>query len=393
MGTQSTPQFLQKHINPPSAVVLFLSAALVVLSISACSGKKNGNAPSIGETEPASAQSENNSYKWYCWDTAGLVGTGGVSDNSRPGELKEKEWKLWTDQVRGIRFLYKNGNAYCAVNTLGVVVFRDIFNAGTPLRMSEIYKKRVFTGRTVGRFFAYGPKLYTQLYYNTVLHSGQPPAPGVALASFHPESGEIRILPFTFQDENAGWELAALHPYSLEDGVWLMVWKHAGDEKTEFRYTELDVHSWEEREINEQQFLAAITPAYGINAPVEVQRLLRMADGNRGGTVFDITVSYAGNDAQDIFRFGDIARIEREKTDFVRLRCFSIDDSYYLLLPEGRVLWLNGKGEKGEFRLPELPEKYVYTDLITDGSTVLALWEEQDFTSVRRAGFVYKSGT
>jgi hypothetical protein len=385
MGKRNIPLFSRKHTKAAPALPVF--AAVLLLSAAAGCTDKEAPEAEYERGESGGREAEHDRYRWYGWENAELTALSG------PAAETGTDWKLWTDQVRGTRLLYVNGSAYCAVNTLGILELRDIFLTGPAPGMTEIYNKKIFGNRTADGFFEYGAKLYVRLYYNTVLHDGPPPAPSIALVSFAPENKEIRVIPFSLQDEEEGWELVSLYPFCREEGAWLMAWKLSGTEKTEFRYVMLDVSAWTEKEIEEEQFLAEITPAHGVHAPVEVQRLLRTAKGHKGDTVYDITVSYDRPKYPQVFRFGEISMIEEQESDLVRLRCFSFGETYFLLLPEGRIFWVRGDGEKGELRLPELPEGYVYTDFITDGNAVLALWEEQDFASVRNAGFVYAPGT
>ena len=383
MGKRNIPLFSRKHTK---AALPVFAAVLLLFAAAGCTEKAPPEAE-YKRGDSGDRGADHARYRWYGWEDAALTALSG------PAAETGTEWKLWTDQVRGTRLLYVNGSAYCAVNTLGILELRDIFQAAGGPGMTEIYNKKAFGNRTADGFFEYGTKLYVHLYYNTVLHDAPPPGPSIALISFAPENREIRVIPFSLQDEEEGWELVSLHPFCREDGAWLMAWKMSGTEKTEFRYAMLDVSSWTENELDEKQFLAEITPEHGVHAPVEVQRLLRAAKGHKGDTVYDITVSYDRPKYPEVFRFGDISTIEEQESGLVRLRCFSFGETYFLLLPEGRIYWVKGDGEKGELRLPELPAGYLYTDFITDGNAVLALWEEQDFTSVRNAGFVYTPGT
>jgi hypothetical protein len=209
----------------------------------------------------------------------------------------------------------------------------------------------------------------------------------MALVSFRPENREFRVLPFTFQDENKGWELISLVPNG-ETANWQLAWKKSGQEKTEYRYTVLSVDDWRETEIGEQEFLSRMMPEYGVKAPAEIQRLLLQFSVPGEKPVIDVILSFSDGSTPQEYRFGDVGTIDGAEDRIIRLRAFRYEGVLYLLLPGGELWWMDGDGEKGMMLLPPLPEGYTYTDFISDGNTVFALWEEQDFVTVRHAGFL-----
>lgn len=344
--------------------------------------------PQIGcrEEEHAAVDgpSDSGNTIWYGWEDEKIF------SSSQPPPDTGKDWLVWTDQTRGVGIIYYDGNAYVAVNGLGIAIFHDIFTSATPLEVTEIYEKRLFSERTIGNFFFYENRFYNHLYYNTVFHTEEAPKPPVSLVSFQPDSREMRVLPFSFQDENNDWELVSLYPFG-EEQTWQLAWKRTGSEEISFRYTLLDIETWKESEIDKDTFFQFLSPALEVNAPLEVQRLIRVYDGNKGKSVFDVAVSRYNKAARETYRFGNFAEVENGETELVRLKCFYYENTYFLLVPGGELLWLDKEGNKGKYRLPILPKGFVYTDFISDGDTVLALWEEQDFTKVRRAGLVYSS--
>ncbi|MDR0389536.1 MAG: hypothetical protein LBH73_05655 [Spirochaetaceae bacterium] len=66
--------------------------------------------------------------------------------------------------------------------------------------------------------------------------------------------------------------------------------------------------------------------------------------------------------------------------------------SAYAALPDGRGVYAGPDGSSGDFSLPPLPESYVYTGFAFLGTTLIALWEEQDGLSVGAAGFMVVEG-
>ncbi len=362
----------------------FLLQAIVVgtIIVSICTGCSKTNGGAVTGAQESRGPVRDEKTIWYSWKD------GSLQQVTSPVSLSSDDWKVWTDQIRGIRIIFLKGDAHLAVNTLGVATLHDVFSSELPLSITEDYNRRLFSDRTIGTFFAHGKRLYIHLYYNTVLHPPIQPDQPLALVSFQPKNGEMRVLPFSFQDEHPDWELVSLIPYQESD-LWQLAWKRTGDEKTEFRYTELDVEQWKEREIEEEEFLDLLRPLGELKAPVEVQRLIRMYDGNAKKRVFDVKLSHFDQARREVFRFGNFKHVEEGKSELLSLSCFRYQNTYFLLTPDDTVLWLHTSGEKGKYSLPSLPEPFVYTDFITTGKVFLALWEEQDFTEVGKAGILY----
>lgn len=377
MVQHNTPRYLRKHINSSAVRKLAIAAVCCILGFFGCTGEKEKG----GISPESTPETERGITAWYIWEN------GKLEPHSSPEQAVGAGWRIWTDQIRGTSLLYIDGTVYCGVNGLGIALIDKPFREVDLPLIAERYKPSLFSDRTMGTLFFYEDKLYSQLYYNTVFHSEKPPSPPIALTSFNPLSGEYRVIPFSFQDENEEWELISLLPFEEEE-YWYLTWKRTDEEKTQYRYTKITLDDWKETEINEEQFLSRLAPETGLNAPVEIQRLLRGYDGNRGESVFDITVSYPEQRRDKIYRFGDLSRIEESEGTLVRLNAFVFQDVFYLLLPNGRIAWMDTSGKKGIITLPALPRSFSYTDFITDGFTVIVFWEEQDFIKVKNAGIL-----
>jgi hypothetical protein len=74
-----------------------------------------------------------------------------------------------------------------------------------------------------------------------------------------------------------------------------------------------------------------------------------------------------------------------------------IAESWSCVLFEDGTLFIEGalpgkhilrNGKPVAIRLPKLPGGFVYSDFVISGSTLYAAWEETDFYSIKRSGFL-----
>ncbi len=316
-----------------------------------------------------------------------------------PRPLPREKKQPWTQQVRVVDAHLLGGDLYCAVNGLGVFVFTALFSAAKELPHKTISLPRVFKERTIGTFFYYDSAFYCHLYSDSVLNSPMPSSQPVALVSIDPEDDIPKIVPFSFQDRNPGWELALLSPQL--GGLWSLAWKFSSKEKTMFRYSDLDVSTWKETEITEEKFLQKLEPLDGVSAPEGLKNGVQtVLSGGREGEMFgsseqpvvlDVSMRSSSKKIRRTYRFGPSGVLKKGEGVYERLECFEDRGTYYLLMPRGKILLTDSGGREENISLPSLPEGFVYTGFVTNGRKIVAFWEEQDFTLVGSAGLCVKT--
>ncbi len=316
-----------------------------------------------------------------------------------PRPLPREEKQPWTQQVRVVDVHLLGTDLYCAVNGLGVFVFTDIFTADRNLPHKTISLSRVFRGRTIGTFFYYDSAFYCHLYSDSVLTSPIPSSQPVALVSIDPEDDIPKIIPFSFQDRNPGWELALLSPQP--GGVWSLAWKFSSEEKTKFRYSDLDVSTWKETEITEEKFLQKLEPLDGVSAPEGLKNAVQVVLSGGSAVdslktpeqplVLDVSMRSSRKKIRRTYRFGPSGMLKKGEGVYERLECFEDRGTYYLLMPQGTIILTDSGGREETISLPSLPEGFVYTGFVTNGRKIVAFWEEQDFTLVGSAGICVKT--
>jgi hypothetical protein len=377
--TENTKRF------SPGLTERFLSGTLVLAAalffVLGCSPSVERGAGSVVETSDGAPADD---VLCYIFEGGSLTA---IEDIRR---LPEGDRKPWTRQVRVVDARRIGNELYCAVNGIGVFIFSDIFAAGGELQYKTISHSDIFDERTIGSFFFYDSTLFCHLYSDSVLSSEKPSSQPIALLSIDPEDNLPKIIPFSFQDRNPGWELALLSPQP--DGLWSLAWKYSSEEKTMFRYSDLDVKAWAETEITEEEFLNNLMPLDEASAPQKLKKAAHAAFGTgeraEQPVVVDISVQNSRAGTRQTYRFGPSGALRNGEGRYELLDCFEDRGVFYLLLPQGEIIFINSEGEDGEFRLPSLPPGFVYTGFVTDGRKIIAFWEEQDFTLVGSAGIL-----
>ena len=143
---------LHGRIKAAKYVCVFSTTALILFLLLAflagCSGKNSGSTSTAQKSSfnsdreagiTASQEKNPSAYSWYSWQGNTIVSVAAPGTVGGDGEDHTTEWKLWTDQVRGTRLLYSGGNAYCAVNTLGIMVLRNIFDSGDGIQIGRAH--------------------------------------------------------------------------------------------------------------------------------------------------------------------------------------------------------------------------------------------------------------
>jgi hypothetical protein len=399
-------------------VLIIAATAVVFIVLASCSGSETGtpraSLPSGSESSPRETQ------RLSIGDAAIYVCDGGtLREISGFDALEEEQGEPWTVQERVAGFLRVGDILYCGINGAGLVPFTI---GETGLEKDRTVKNPgLFAGRTIGKLFFYRDTLYCHLYYNAMFDTARPDSAPVFLVTLRPGDNHFEIVgrpPGSDQstptpDEQSGWEAADLIPH--REKPWAVAWKWSDGEKTEFRYSTLPFDSlirnglstsisWETIEegdiISRNDFLESYEFLSCEELPPQLDVVVKqeLHDPssplyNDAPVVVHISVRSPECTSPDRYRLGSLDELREKGPRLLRIPAYRVKNTYYLLFPGG-IVYVSERGSSDadnpprELLLPPLPAGFTYTDIWTDGSTLVASWEQQEFTGVVHAGMI-----
>ncbi len=357
-----------------SAVSLVAQAALagLLLLLAGC-------APAAPKA-PSGALS---SPRWY-------VLRSGLPEPERAPDAEPTPFQPWTTQARVAGFVERGPTLYVAVNGWGVVAAADL--AAEPVAFAAFEDPVLFAGRSINGFYADGRNLVVHVYRNTLFATDPPPGAPEAIVRLDTASGALRsgTLPLT----RLGWETEDV--VHLDDGGWAIAWKRTGAKAVSFRYAVYSPLTGNERFITQRDFLAS----YDFHGMLAAPRMLRAIDravrsAVGGSAVVHYELQARGSSTILLYRSGSEGRLLSGDAKLVTVPVVRAKGNYYALLPGGSVLAADPsrQGAPAAIPLPALPPGWVYTDLWTDGTTLVVSWEQQRFPDVGAAGLFIRALT
>ncbi len=355
--------------------LLAVGAALALGAALFSCGAARAAVPSA--SPPEAAPSEPGS--WYLLEGDGLRESAGPAAAGVP-------FLPWTVQMRVADFLQVGGRLFVAVNARGLIAL-----PADPLRASQaLYfdARALFAGRTINGLYAEGKEVVVDLYRNTLFGTTAPASPPVSLVRVDPAAGRIlgAALPLTA----SGWEAADV--VRLPDGRWSIAWKRTTASRVEFRYELYAPRSGTERPITRAAFLSS----YGYRAIDEAPQALRRIDARARElfgkeTVIDYLVKRPDLTWIARYRSGPVKKLFAGEADLETVPVFREGGAFFALVAGRLIRAGSDPTEPRALPLPALPEGYAYTDLWSDGRTLVVSWERQRFTEVGAAGLYVRA--
>ena len=362
----------------PAVSRIILSVALLFTGVTGTAGAGGLFASAETEPEPIDPPA---AYRWYSV-------VSGIPAPLDPGLLTHgaETREPWTVRPRVSAIVQHDGGIYLGINGYGVVLLDPASPESVPAR--ALIDPALFGGRVLERIFTFDGRLFCHLYRNTAFDTDPPEGPPAALLEIVTGADGLSASPFPlpFQAEHPDWEAVELLPAA--GGDWYASWKRSG-ETVEFAYVRFPFPGGRELDVTREEVVKAYGYADIRQAPIPVWELFtEIADRSGGETVVHLTVSSPDITSPDRFRAGSRTSLERGRAELRAVNLYEAGGVYALLTADGRVLFHDTDGSTSRLTLPSLPRGYVYTEVWTDGSSLIAGWEEQDFLYVGAAGFV-----
>jgi len=310
------------------------------------------------------------------------------------------DFRPWTNKRRLAGFAETDYGLVIAVNR-GYPLFLSAGNSiEAPGRTIADEFSLLTSDRTIGTVFTDGKTVSFHLYrdslFNPVLTGADPGEKMPVRIDLNRNSQgvfSINLPEYDFSAENPGWEPVEFIHKSGKD---LIAWKYTDDKKTRFRYI---VHSEDGSsvdEIDESYFRDEYNLTDSESGPFAVRGFVRAV---REGA-FDESLKDAGDiyirlstalpgQGSPMFYYSSAARSTQVfgagASLPVEFEACLYDDTCYVLYND---LILICGADISLYRLPQLPDGFVYSGIYSDGKNLVAGWEEKRFPFIGRTGMM-----
>jgi hypothetical protein len=313
---------------------------------------------------------------------------------SSPAEASLGQYKPWPLSQHIAGMLSWEDSLVLASNREGFIILSPRPDgAATLYRVSDPANWDAYT---IASFYIYKERPTVLLYRDDFFSDPAPPLFAPALSLYREFEAPVPVnvpflqSPIGGNDSGADtWEPVAL--MRGPGGFWYGRWTQPGSEMPQSRYLRapgLDEYG-DSVSVDSYRNAALPEPASGAPpfiADVLANMPLDFTDGTGSPALALISPSYVGERLFSAAGAGGF-----QDTEELSLLCGYYRESpapfLLALLPDGRGVFA-GKAGISQFRLPLLPENYVYTSAGLAGDALVACWEEQQDFAVGSAGFM-----
>jgi hypothetical protein len=304
----------------------------------------------------------------------------------------------WTVQQRISDLAVLGQNVYLGVNGYGIA--QIVRNADGRVDFNYFYDPLIFRYRTLTTLIPVDvpdrDSLLCHLYFNRLLNVvGQTELKlqGISLLRLIPSSGVYDFLTPPFQEEHPDWEAVGFVPVTSKE--FFIQWKYSDRNRTLFSHSRFDLAEMKEDEVDPLDY----KKSYGFEDIQETAALRMLLNEARErldvpgfSTAYHFLIRSEDRSLARRYEYHPDEFTSAEKIRLYTLSGFNRSGSYIMLLPDGLLLHLSSESRQlRRFQLPPLPEKFVYTDLLIHRGTLIAGWEQTDFTDVGAAGIFFAS--
>lgn len=375
---------------------LFLLQILILFFLTSCSKKNNSSVKNIEAL--SNIEEIHSSHQWFYFDGDSIKETSSLQNVPSVAE------KPWTEAVRissAASLPHKHSNqykAYALLNRCGLIAFTE--------DSAELFKDNsLFLDNSVQGlvFSSESPVFY--LYRSTFFFDEDK----VSKSSSSVQTVRPFLVEFDFNSKNF-YPLVSYQNMKLEkedqitgcfwDGsVWVVAAKNADEKESQFKYLywkpplalgdlnpALGGENFFIRRSTEEEYLSVCMPKLFNKAPSELKSLLSSLPEN-----FSFYISYrddSGTSPVSYYQEGSFKDSSLQLVNASAMVSSALEYSL-VLFADGTVFAKNNLDLKTRaFRLPKLPDGFVYGDFAIAGSVMYAAWEEASFWQTKRAGFI-----
>jgi hypothetical protein len=312
------------------------------------------------------------------------------------GEPSVTPLQPWTIQERVSDLVTAGERMYLGVNGHGIAELIPVAD-GEP-GFNYFYDPLIFRYRTLTTLIPeQRPEelsLLCHLYFNGLLNvvsEAELKLQGISLLRLIPSSGIYVFLTPPYQEEHPEWEAVGFVPVTPQD--FYLQWKYSDRNRTLFSYSRFDLAGLKEEEVE----ALAYRRSYGFEDARQTDTLRVVLDETRRlldapgiSTAYQLHIRPDDRPLMQRYEYHPHDFTSAEEIRLYTLYGVSRGEFYLLLLPDGLLLQgSSGSRQIRRFRLPPLPEGYVYTGLLLHERNLVAGWEQTAFTQVGAAGIFF----
>jgi len=302
----------------------------------------------------------------------------------------------WTVQERVSDLVTLGERVYLGVNGHGIAELIPVAD-GEP-GFNYFYDPLIFRYRTLTTLIPeQRPEevsLLCHLYFNGLLNvvsEAELKLQGISLLRLIPSSGIYTFLTPPYQEEHPEWEAVGFVPVTPQD--FYLQWKYSDRNRTLFSYSRFDLAGLKEEEVG----ALAYRRSYGFEDARQTDTLRvvldearRLLDAPGISTAYQLHIRSDDRPLMQRYEYHPDDFTSAEEIRLYTLSGVCRGEFYLLLLPDGLLLQgSSGSRQIQRFRLPPLPEGFVYTDLLLHERNLVAGWEQTAFTQVGAAGIFF----
>lgn len=341
-----------------------------------------------------------NNHRWFYFTETGFLET------QSPSLAPEKTLEPWTEKPRITSGSIINNKVFFTVNKLGILVCPAASGVQPNGISSQTYlvkEDSLFTDYTAGNMYCVNGKPTFNLYTNTIFDKIENSITTTIpiLIQFNPIANEFKTLlnknDFVPVKESKLFKKLNLNSLQYVNQKWYASFKNSLNNQTTILYTKTysiepeNIKSLSKNisctQIKQEEFRQKTEPTPFHLAPQKIQDLLYMIPKT---TPFYIRYIKDSDFNTTIFsqssKHGEIIEGYAMTTPNCSLAVFTDGTTYFAgKLPYKQVL---KNGKTIAFKLPSLPDNYVYADSFIAGSNLYVSWEQRDFYKTGKSGFL-----
>lgn len=327
-------------------------------------------------------------HRWYYFTR------GGIEEVLLPQDAPQMIFRPWTECVRASGAATIADRSYFLINRAGLAVLPPSLDEEPTLKTDTLY----FTDTTAGNLTAVAGNPVFHVYRNSFFNSKASENPLPFLIQYQ-SAADLFFPLLKVSDLGLSAQAETVHLW-YDGSSWAASFKESTEERIKFTYLqffsyepiisltgEATQEQLQTKELTKEAFEAVVCQYELYQSPIRLQELLAQIPSELALSV-DFR-SADGGTAINYWRGAEDATPYKAKAadggSFI-MAVFSDGTTYFSgALPKSPVL--NG-GKPIAFRLPKLPQGFVYTDFTVSGSVLYCAWEEELFYQTGRAGMI-----
>lgn len=381
-----------KNNNAISLSLLILLYVLLCFTFFAC--KKNEEPLQTPEVAQENADTVQEDIKFIPVLRWAYFTKDGINEIDSPADVPSTIFRPWTETIRISGAARINNKSYFLINRLGLAILPESLDKEPEIITDVMY----FTDTTASNLVSVENNPVFHVYRNSFFNSKASESPLPFLIQYRTENKIFfPLLRVTDLELNKSAETVHL---MYNGNLWTAAFKTSNSEKIDFNY--IQFFSYEplisltgtpkpeqiqKNELSIDLFKKIVCNYEFADSPERVQKLLAQIPQK-----FALNLFYSSEQTGtpiNYVRTGESPFVFKGNVkDFGTciMALFEDGTTYFSGALQNSQILRNGKPVA--FRLPKLPQGFIYSDFVVSGSILYAAWEEEFFYQTARSGFI-----